>query len=348
MKCRLLFHRAPQSFILASEEVLTRRVGEGLSPISARINVFDPPAVLIGFGQDVFEEVNVEEAKRLGFEIGRRPTGGGAIVMDGEATPGWEIWLPKDFPGLPSDVEGLYRHLSRVIVETLRLLGVEARYRPKNDVEVGGRKVCGMGLLTLGSGLMICGTILLDLDVEKMLRVLRIPVEKLSDKAVKEVGKRIVTLRELLGKPPSIEEVKQAFSEALRRVLGLEVFEGELSEAELKEVRALERRYGDPSWVFEFRRCTGFEKVCTYKTPGGLVRIHAKVSGGRLEQIMITGDFFAYPQRAVLDLEAWLKHVPIDAVEEEVERFFEESKAVIHGLSPRDLAQLIRKCLEGL
>ncbi len=341
--CRLLFHRAPQSFILASEEVLTKRVGEGRSPTSARLNIFDPPAVLVGFSQDVFEEVNVELAKSMGFEIGRRPTGGGAIVMN-EGSPGWEIWIPRSFPGLPSDVEGMYRFLSRVPVEMLKELGVEARYRPKNDIEVGGRKVSGTGLYTIGNGVMYCGTVLIDLDVELMAKLLKIPIEKLSDKGIESLRQRVVTLKEILGYTPKPRDLLEALAKAVEKALGLEIVEGELSEEEMEEIREVEKRYRSEEWIYGFRRATGFERVCTYKTRAGLIRVHVKVVEGVLEQVMITGDFFAYPQRAVLDLEAFIKHSPVEAIVEEVQRFFAENEVEIHGISPRELGELIEKC----
>ncbi|NPA97253.1 MAG: lipoate--protein ligase family protein [Crenarchaeota archaeon] len=341
---RLLFHRAPQSFLLASEEALTRSVGEKRAPITARLNIFDPPAVLVGYSQDVFEEVNVEEARRLGFEIGRRPTGGGAIVMDREATPGWEVWIPRDFPKLPSDVEGMYRFLSAVPIEALRYLGIDARFRPKNDIEVSGRKISGTGLYTDGKGVMYCGTFLLDLDVSKMLRVLRIPIEKISDKAVKEVSRRIVTAREILGRVPPIERVLEALKHGVESALGVELELGDLNDYEKKLVAELEPRYRSEEWIYGFRRCQGFDRVCMYKTRGGLLRIHVKVSSGVLTQVMISGDMFVYPSRAVLDLEAFLKHTPVESIVEEVERFFRESKSVVYGISPRELGELIARC----
>jgi len=347
MKARLLVHRGPSSFLLAVEEALTKSVGEGRSPPTIRVCIFDPPAVLIGFSQDVYEEVDVEEARRLGYDINRRPTGGGAIVMERDLTPGWEVWLPRALVGRKS-IDDMYRELSRIPVEALRILGIDARFRPKNDIEVGGRKISGTGLFEEWGGVMFCGTVLLDLDVSKMLRVLRIPVEKLSDKAVKEVSRRIVTARELLKRLPSIDEVVNAFKRSFEDFTGLEVEEGELTEYERRLVNELiHQKYGRREWVYEFRRASGFTRVCTYKTSGGLVRVHAKVVNEVLEQLMITGDFFTYPSTAMLDLESYIKHTPVDAVRSEVLEFFRSRKATIHGIDPETLAELIEKCLRS-
>ncbi len=343
--CRFLFHRASSDFILATEEVITRSVGRGLAPVTARVNVFSPPAVLIGFNQNVYEEVDVDEVKRLGYDINRRPTGGGAILMY-EDTPGWEIWVPENFPGLPPDVEGRYRFLIQVPIRALQILGVkEARFRPKNDIEVYGRKISGTGLYTESGGVMLCGTILLDFDVELMLKVLRLPIEKISDKAIKSFEDRIITVKKILGYKPSVEELVRAFKEAIREVLGLEPEAGDLSEVEKEDLNKTMVKYRDPKWVYEFRRGSGFTKCCIKKTSGGLIRVHAKVYENVVEQVLITGDFFVYPQRAIQDLEARLKWVSIDDVKNEVLKFFNEYRASILGLSPSELAEMIDKCI---
>ncbi len=347
MEGRFLLHRASSSFILATEEVITISVGEKKAPPTARICIFDPPAVLVGYSQDVYEEVNVDEAKKLGFDINRRPTGGGAIVMIRENTPGWELWLPRDYPGLPATIEGLYEYLSNVVIEALKRLGIDARFRPKNDIDVNGRKISGTGLYTYGNGLMFCGTILLDLDVLTMPRVLKIPIEKLSDKTVKDVSKRIITVKEILGYAPSLDRVVEAYRHGLEAVLNLRTEPGDLLPYEKELLNRIEARYRSHEWIYEFRRAEGYNRICTYKTPYGLIRIHLKIVQNVLESIMITGDLFTYPEKALLDLEAYLKHTPIDMVRNEIINFFAERNAKIYGLDAHQLANLITSCIEG-
>ena len=83
------------------------------------------------------------------------------------------------------------------------VLGVDAQFRPRNDIEVDGRKISGTGGAFDGDALMYQGTLLIQFDVEKMLRVLRIPAEKLSDKAIASARERVANLADLLGEAPS-------------------------------------------------------------------------------------------------------------------------------------------------
>ncbi|MCS7139469.1 MAG: lipoate--protein ligase [Candidatus Nezhaarchaeota archaeon] len=336
---RFLLHRAPDDFLLATEEVVTEAVGLGKAPPTARINIFDPPAVLIGFNQDVHEEVNIEVARQLGLRINRRPSGGGAILMYEDA-PGWELWIPKAMVSNLT-VSEMYEHLIRVPLKAFHNLGVtNAKFRPKNDIEVEGRKISGTGIYVDSDGVLFCGTILLDFDVELMLKVLKLPIEKLSDKEVKSFEERITTIKRVLGYKPTMEEVIDSFKRAVREVMKVELVDGDLNDFELSLLNERIEKYRSHEWIYESRRGSGFMNVCTYKTPAGLIRVHVKVFNGIIENIMITGDFFTYPNNLVSEIESRLKWTRVKDVKEELSRV----KGFIHGLSVDELSEYIIKC----
>lgn len=344
---RFLLHKASDDFLLATEEVLTKGVGIGKSPPTLRVNVFNPPSLLIGFNQDVYEEIKVDVAKSLKFSINRRPTGGGAIIMN-EDTPGWEIWVPRSLLK-SADITSMYEELIRIPVKAFHNLGVKgAAFRPKNDIEVGGRKISGTGIYVDHDGVLFCGTVLLDLDVELMLNVLKLPIEKISDKAIKSFEERITTVKRELGYKPTVDEVVKVFKKAATEILNVELVDGELNEWELQELEKVIRKYRSNEWVYEFRRGSGYSKVCTLKTPAGLMRIHVKVFEGVIESVMITGDFFTYPNTLINDVEARLKWVPIDDVVKALDEFTaERPNHMIHGLTFKELANHIVNCCKS-
>ncbi|MGI8477332.1 MAG: biotin--protein ligase [Thermomicrobiales bacterium] len=50
-----------------------------------------------------------------------------------------------------------------------------------------------------------------------------------------------------------------------------------------------------------------------FKTPGGkLVRVDFAVADGRLRDVMVSGDFFLYPEEALLPITATLEGAPAD------------------------------------
>ena len=61
------------------------------------------------------------------------------------------------------------------MIRALRELGIHAKFRAKNDLEVDGRKIAGLGVYYDASGAMMFHTsLLVDLDISLMLRVLEI------------------------------------------------------------------------------------------------------------------------------------------------------------------------------
>lgn len=196
----------PASFIHASQETIVRSVGKRIVPPTVRIVVFKPPAITVGYFQNVEEEVNLEEAKKCGLDIMRRPTAGGAIIQSEDA-PGWEIYVPEILPNLPPIIEESYEYLSKPIIEFFNMMGIDAKFRPKNDIEVNGKKISGMGQFRESGGILHTGTFLFDFDIPLMIKVLKLPIEKFSDKAIKSFEERITTVKREKGFKPSLEEV---------------------------------------------------------------------------------------------------------------------------------------------
>ncbi|MEM3967369.1 MAG: hypothetical protein QXK04_06325, partial [Ignisphaera sp.] len=114
----------------------------------------------------------------------------------------------------------------------------------------------------------------------------------------------------------------------------------------LGELQRTVEKYRSSNWIYGYKATDGrtFTKICKYKTAAGLLRIHVKVFENILEQILLTGDFFAYPSTAIHELEANLKWIAVDDVPQKVIEFAD--RMTIHGLSIYELANLIENCIK--
>ncbi|MDP7421878.1 MAG: lipoate--protein ligase family protein, partial [bacterium] len=164
----------------ALDDVLLKCRNRDIIPNTLRFLKFSPNAVLVGFHQSTEQEVRIDYCSNNEIDINRRITGGGAIYLD-EPQLGWELIASIGHPGIPKKVDDLYEKLCLGTVKGLQKLGVKAEFRPKNDIEVDGRKISGTGGAFEGSAFLFQGTLLTDFDVDTMLRSLRIPIEKLKD-----------------------------------------------------------------------------------------------------------------------------------------------------------------------
>ncbi|HUJ76759.1 MAG TPA: lipoate--protein ligase family protein, partial [bacterium] len=179
---------------LAADDALTGRVGRGLSGPLLRLYTYRPCA-LVGRFQTLENEVRLDRCALRGMAVNRRPTGGGAIVMGPD-----QLGVALMLPGGGSDVYAQARELmvrfSGGICRALADLGVEATFRGKNDIEVGGKKIAGLGIYRHPEGgLLFHASLLVGLDVPLMLDVLCSPFEKITDKEIATVAARTSTVR---------------------------------------------------------------------------------------------------------------------------------------------------------
>jgi lipoate-protein ligase A len=304
---------------MALDDVILEGRAEHQTPNTLRFLQFSPSTVLVGYHQSVEQEVRVPYCVQNNVEINRRITGGGTILF----TPtclGWEIFADKTAQGvseLRKDLGKLAELVCNGAVLGLKKLGVDAEYRPKNDIEVNGRKISGTGGTERVNSFMYQGTLLIDFDVDLMLRSLRIPVEKLKDKEIDSVKERVTCLKWELGYVPPLDEIKKAFKEGFEEILGVNLkpsgllpFEESMFDERLPYFKSNE-------WIDMVRRPvnTAGNVSAMKKTPGGLIRVSVAldVPGNYIISSFITGDFQVFPQRAIMDLEARLKDTPTDA-----------------------------------
>jgi lipoate-protein ligase A len=184
---------------VALDEVLADRVGAGLRAPTLRFWEWDRTAVVIGSFQSVRNEVDFEAAERYDVEIVRRISGGGAMYMAAGQVIVYSIYAPVELVQGMSFADS-YAFLDEWAVAGLRALGIDATYQPLNDIASPTGKIGGAAQKRLASGgLLHHVTMSYDMDGARMMEILRIGREKLSDKGVASAAKRVDPLRSQTG-----------------------------------------------------------------------------------------------------------------------------------------------------
>lgn len=319
---------------------------DGITPNTLRFLRFEPSA-LVGFHQDVDLELNRERCEALGVAIQRRITGGGAIYFD-PGQLGWELYFGRGDLGV-AEMDRLAERICQAAAAGISRLGVEAQFRPRNDIEVGGRKLSGTGGVSDGEAVLYQGTLLIDFDIERMLQLLRTPAEKLSDKAISSARERVTSLAALLQEPPPLEQIQRALSEGFAEALEIELEAGKLSAAENGRLDAALVEIDSEEWIFQHRLPSSGPPLrsALHRARGGLIRAAVAYDPERnyLKQLWLTGDFFVQPRRRIPDLEAALKESPMESLEVRVETFFRENPTDTLGLTPADFITAIRNAV---
>ena len=311
-----------------------------------------PPTALVGRHQALGQEIDLDYCATHGIGVARRITGGGAIFME-PGLLGWELAFDRGTLGV-SSLPDLTRSICEAAAEGIGSLGVEARYRPRNDIEVKGRKISGTGGFFDGDTLFFQGTVLVDMDPGVMMSALRVPQAKLAKRELDSVEQRVVTLRELLGEDtPHLRRVQEALVSAFAKRFGLEPVAADLSAAELEHARTLwAEEIGTEAFVNEIDEppAARGDLVGRQASPGGTITAHLRLEGpaqNRVRAALVTGDFFVTPPRVIYDLESRLRGVHLDELPAVVHEFFGQAGVEVLSVSPDDFIAAFEKALKA-
>jgi len=332
---------------MALDEVLIEARSKDLIPNTIRLLQFSPPSVLVGYHQAVGHEVRTKYCQKNGIEINRRITGGGAIFLD-ESQIGWEVIVGKNDLGVMNREE-LSKRICEPIIDCLRKFGLRASYRPKNDIEIDGKKISGTGGTKHGGAIFFQGTLLVDFDVECMMRALKIPFEKLEHKEINSFKERVTCLKWELGYCPSLIEIKNAICGSFKDVFAVELEKEGLNDEEERLLLEKLNKFKSKAWIYRKKENPLEHRVLesSLKTRGGLIRVAIvfNFESKIIQSLSINGDFFAHPKRSIFDLEAALKFVHQDRVEAVILDFTKNSQATIPDTTPHDFVKVIKDAL---
>ena len=188
----------------------------------------------------------------------------------------------------------LFLRYSEGVVRALAGLGIDAAYRRKNDLEVRGKKIAGLGIyFHPGGGLLFHTSLLVDLDIALMLQALKTPLAKIFDKAIASVAGPAPPVRRELQRSIEVGEVKRRVREAYAGVMNVAFRDDTFTDHELERIHTLEReKYASPSWIDQTPLTPDLAGTFQTKTDAGLLSVSLTLAGTSIKSIYISGDFF--------------------------------------------------------
>ena len=239
-RCRLVDSGTvtpPESAAL--DEAILEAHSMGSVPDTLHFYVRSSPTVSVGYFQMAGESLDLDACRRLGVSVVRRGSGGSSIYTDSGQLIYGLVMGAKELPPTP---EASFALVCGTIAKALSSFGVDARHRPVNDIEVGGRKVSGSAQLRRRGSVLQHGTVIVDTDLDAMDAVLRRGPGPCP-------SERVTTLAALMGHAPGMDEVKARIQGALSDVLGIMMEKGSLTDGEMARVeRLVKERYSRDDW----------------------------------------------------------------------------------------------------
>lgn len=161
----------------------------------------DRPTISLGkFG--ILEDcVNRQVMNKNNITAIRRMSGGSAIYTDMTQLI-YSITVKKSHIG---SKENSYKTFCECLVGTLECIGIEAVYKPVNDVLVNEMKISGCSQYRDKNTVLHHGTLIMKLDADIIDRVL---------KPTKNERRRLTSVEECLGYLPDRKEIVKAFEKS--------------------------------------------------------------------------------------------------------------------------------------
>ncbi len=183
-----------------------------------------PPAVVLGSSERPDQVVDEAACARLGVDVLKRSTGGGAVLQT-SGVLNYSLITPAP---ARLDPKGAFRLGTDLICAILGSFGVTGAPQGTSDVAVDGRKISGNAQAWRWKALLIHGTLLVDFNTTLAEAVLKHPPREPQYRQRRSHRDFLVTLRSL-GIDLDHSAIERAALAAARQVFGpMEVRENEI------------------------------------------------------------------------------------------------------------------------
>ena len=325
---------------LAIDDALPHAVEHNHSPPILHLYTFKPSAI-VGKYQDIQVALKIDRCRDLGIEFNRRSTGGGTVIMGPEIVA-LGLGINADYPGIKRGIGGLFETLSRVLAGALNTFGIQAQFRPKNDLEVDGKKIAGLSAAAeTGKSLLFHTSLLVNFDIPLMLDIMNSPLIKLQDKGYSCFSQRMTTMNQETGQAITVVQVMQAIQDSFEKHFGIKFKEDIPDEWEQETIDHLIReRFTSQEWIFSHKHPRARMGIGRVKTRAGLLEVYLTLAGGSIECVMVTGDFFS-TSADIARLETALKWTSAQEknIEQNLAKVWRDD--MIYGLDVESLTEAI-------
>ncbi|SDB83204.1 lipoate-protein ligase A [Shouchella lonarensis] len=266
----IAFEKHDPAYNMALDEALLNWHSEGKIPPTIRFYGWNPPTLSIGYFQQLEKEIDMEAVRRHQLGFVRRPTGGRGVLHEHELT--YSVIVSEAHPDMPQTVTEAYRVISEGLLEGFKKLGLDAYFavpktadetaalkNPRSSVcfdapswyelVVEGRKVAGSAQTRQKGVILQHGSILLDIEEDKLFDLFRYPSERVRERLQKQFAKKAVAINALRETPVTLEEASKAFHYGFEKGLGIKLAPYTLTREEDAYVAQLAKtRYATAEW----------------------------------------------------------------------------------------------------
>jgi lipoate-protein ligase A len=338
---------------------IERALVEGKSVSSLVVNIFSEDSFTVGLQEDPEKSMDLDFCEQNGIVVRRRQNPGGAAIGAKGSVMNC-FYLDLDLPWVPfQSIEEAFPYLLERWAAVIReRYGIEARYRPLNDIEVEGRKLVATSarvdgkIMTVRSMVNIAPT-----KRETLSRAVIAHPEKFQDKKTKEAGSRFTCLEERVGRRIDRSEIYALAQIKTESAFGPDValIEGELNPQEQKYFDEFNRKFTSDEWFYANSERCRFKDIPSdakkievrHKAVAGLLRATILIKDNKIFDLILTGDIQPNPSSILEDMEKVLRgeDFAIERIKEELGKVYHREDVEIASTQFNDFTELFEKAI---
>jgi len=336
-------------------DMIAQGITEGESENTLIICWPAKPLVSLGYFQEIEADIDTKFCRENNIVFTRRVIGGGGVYLD-DGQMFYQLIGRIDSPTTPRKIDDYYRKFLEAPVQAYRNLGIEAEFKPVNDLIVNGKKISGNGAGDVGDARILTGNLIFDFNFDMMVKVLKVPSEKFRDKIAQSLRERMTTIKLETGSMPDRTEVKEDLVRLYEETLDIELVRADLNSWEKGRMAELRSKYLSDEWLHWRRggRLTDARSVkisattsvgtSNYKAPGGLIRSTVEVVDEKINEVIVSGDFTMLPNEGISQLEREIVGSSIEGDEllRRIRVAYSENGIESPGVDPEDIEKSIR------
>lgn len=240
------------------------------------------PTLMLGKYQNLYEEIQLEKARKEGVLLVRRMSGGGTIFTDLGA---WQYSIIDPF----ADQAISFEKYMAPVIRTLRDLGIPAYFHGRNDILVDGKKISGNAQYRIKNTTVHHGSLLYQSDLDAMARLTTVRLDKIQSKGIQSIRSRVTNIADYMKDPLDSQVFKDYLVRSLVRLKAIP-----LSKEEILESQKYSTQIFDNKDVF-YKTSPAFSLKKEKRLAGGLLSLSLDIHKGLIKDLEFTGDFFAGP-----------------------------------------------------
>jgi len=258
---------------LAAEETLLMLDREGTDLYVWR----NAKTVVIGKHQNAWAECNTQALEeRDGGHLARRLSGGGAVYHDINNL-NFTFLVPKSKYDLDRQ--------SNVLLNAVRSVGINAEKTGRNDLTVNGKKFSGNAFCFKGEKAYHHGTLMINVDIPKMVEYLTVDPEKIISKGIASVRSRVVNLAELQPELTA-DMMETALCQAFLKEYGGSSIIHDVED--LDGLNELSKKYS--SWDWKYGESPKFDVKIKNRAAWGGIEIYLSLYDGAITNVTVHTD----------------------------------------------------------